>query len=235
MYRNILIVDDDQDIVDLVTLLLGQSGYAVAAAKDGYTALDQVNNHHYDLILLDKNMPFVTGDQVLKSLRNNEMTKDLPIIMLTASTEIEDVKKSKELGVDDYVIKPPDKKTLVSRIEKLLGSRPKHFEAVFDDSKGKSLGFTSPTLSLTILSASVGGLVMRSSHQIKKGTSLANAKIKLFEMLGIESSKLKVNYSEMREDKSFEIFVSFLPLTKTDTEKVRDFITTKKMKGTKLS
>lgn len=235
MYRNILIVDDDQDIIDLVTLLLEQSGYAVAAAKDGYTALDQVNNHHYDLILLDKNMPFVTGDQVLKSLRNNEMTKELPIIMLTASTEIEDVRRSKELGVDDYVIKPPDKKVLVSRIEKLLGSRPKQFEAVFDDTKGKSLGLASPNLTLTILSASVGGLVMKSNQQVKKGTSMSNAKLRLFEMLGLDFSKLKVNHSEMREDKSYELFVSFLPLSKTDTERVRDFIATKKMKGTKIS
>ncbi|OQW48896.1 MAG: hypothetical protein A4S09_13085 [Proteobacteria bacterium SG_bin7] len=233
MYRNILIVDDDPDIINLVTLFLEQSGYAVVAVKDGYTALDEVNNHHYDLILLDKNMPFVTGDQVLKSLRNNEITKELPIIMLTASTEVEDVKKSKELGVDDYVIKPPDKKTLVTRIEKILGSQPKHFEIVFDDNKGKNLGLSSQNLNLTLLSANVGGLIMRSSREIKKGTSLGTAKIKLFEVLGIDFSKLKINHVEIREDKTYELFVSFLSLSKADTEKIRDWIVTKKFNLTK--
>jgi DNA-binding response OmpR family regulator len=228
MHRNILIVDDDQDMIDLVTLILEQNGFAVASAKDGYGALDQVNNHHYDLVLLDKNMPFVTGDQVLKSLRNNQMTKNLPIIMLTASTELEDVKKSKTLGVDDYVIKPPDKKNLVERIEKLLSTRPKLDEIVLDAEQGLKLGKSAPTIS--ILSVSIGGLILKSQLAIKKGSSMEVYKLKLLETLGIISAKLKVATCETRSDGSFELFVSFLPLNREDTEKIRDWIATKKLR-----
>ncbi len=232
MHRNILLVDDDQDMIDLLTLFLGQSGYATAAVKDGYTALDQVNNHHFDLVILDKSMPFVTGDQVLKSLRNNHMTKDLPIIMLTANTELTDVMKSKNLGVDDYVLKPPEKKSLIARIEKVLGVRPKNFEYVFDEDSGSKLGQLSPPLQL--LSISLGGIILKSPSPIKKGSLLANTQIKLFEMLGIDFSKLTVNYSGPRSDGTYETFVSFLPLSRSETEKIRDWILTKSLKKSKL-
>lgn len=233
MHRNILVVDDDQDMIDLVTLFLEKAGFAVAAAKDGYSALEQVNNHYFDLVVLDKSMPFVNGDQVLKSIRNNQMTKDLPIIMLTANTDLTDVKKSKDLGVDDYVLKPPKKENFITRIEKLLGKKAPPIGFTFDDESGVKLGQISPPL--TLLSINVGGIILKSPSASKKDASIESTHIKLFEMLDLDFKRLKISCCEPRSDGNFDVFISFLPLSKVDTAKIRDWIVTKSIVKNKKS
>lgn len=224
MYRNILLVDDDQDIIRMATLFLEKTGFGVRAAKDGYSALDEIGSHHYDLIILDKDLPFVSGDQVLKALRNTERTKTLPIIMLSATMDPIGMARSKSFGVDEYIIKPPDKNDLIEKIERILGTRPNPDEVVFSEAEGKHFGKESSGISILTLGA--GGMLLKSTHEIKTGTSFKNEKIVFFESLGVDISHLKVCYSQLRSDRTYEAFVTFLPLGKNETERVRQWLKT---------
>lgn len=229
MNRNVLIVDDDNDMVELLTLMLEQSGFAVGVAKEGYTAIDQVNSHHYDLVLLDKSMPFANGLQVLKTIRDNQVTKNLPIIMLTASNDIEDVVRSKELGVSDYIIKPPSKADLISRIERILGGRPQYVEIKFSKDQPEGSGLIG--LPVELKSISAAGMVLIAPAPMKKGSTLGTLHIPILQTLNIDSTKLKLSVCRKISEAEYEYFISFININKGDGEKIRDWIMTQTFKG----
>jgi DNA-binding response OmpR family regulator len=84
MSQHILVVDDERDIVELVRYNLVQAGYRVSAAADGQQALEMVRRDRPDLVVLDLMLPLMSGTEVARLLRQDEKTRDIPIIMLTA-------------------------------------------------------------------------------------------------------------------------------------------------------
>lgn len=110
----ILIVDDDKDIVNLVTDILTDEGFVVEKASDGLTALRRIKNNIYNLIILDIMLPDVDGLQICKKIRDDV---DVPIIFLSAKNKSVDKVIGFELGADDYITKPFDDNELVSRIK----------------------------------------------------------------------------------------------------------------------
>ncbi len=116
----ILVVDDEQDAVDLVAFNLKQAGFQVVAAHDGAEALDKVQKHQPDLIVLDVMMPELDGLEVCKLLRRDSATAGIPLLMLTAKASEVDRILGLELGADDYVTKPFSPRELVLRVRKLL-------------------------------------------------------------------------------------------------------------------
>jgi DNA-binding response OmpR family regulator len=113
----ILIVDDEADLRQLLTLQLSQVGFRVAQAFDGYTALEQFEQVRPDLILLDVMMPQMDGWEVLRELRKRS---DIPVIMLTALSSEKDQVNGLDGGVDDYIVKPFLPRQLMARIRAVL-------------------------------------------------------------------------------------------------------------------
>lgn len=113
----ILIVDDDNNIAELISLYLMKECYDTRIENDGESALKAFESWHPNLILLDLMLPGIDGYQVCREIRH---TSDVPIIMLSAKGEIFDKVLGLELGADDYMIKPFDSKELVARVRAVL-------------------------------------------------------------------------------------------------------------------
>lgn len=112
----ILIVDDIEANIQLLATILTENNFDIAIAYSGKEALDAVSAFKPDLILLDVMMPEMDGFQVAKKLKENEFTKDIPIIFLTAKADITDIAKGFELGANDYVTKPFQSPELLARV-----------------------------------------------------------------------------------------------------------------------
>ncbi len=112
-----LVVDDDADLRELIGFTLGQAGHLVVKAGDGPTALRRFGEESPDLVVLDINMPGLSGFQVCEAIRQRSR---VPVIMLTVRGEEEDLVRALELGADDYLTKPFSPRTLLARIGALL-------------------------------------------------------------------------------------------------------------------
>ena len=117
---NILIVDDEIDILELVEFNLLKQGYRTLTAQNGEDALRLTRQKKPDAIILDLMLPGISGLEVCRTLKSDSATKDIPIIMLTARGEEEDIVKGLEMGADDYVTKPFSPKILVARLKSVL-------------------------------------------------------------------------------------------------------------------
>src|SRR3989338_11494700 len=113
--KHIFVVDDEADIVELVSYNLKKEGFIVDSAPDGEAALKKIRKGRYDLIILDLMLPGIQGMELCRILRNNPKTYSLPIIMLTAKGEEVDRVLGLELGADDYITKPFSPRELVAR------------------------------------------------------------------------------------------------------------------------
>jgi len=120
MAEKILIVDDDVDSLKLIGLMLQRHGYTVVAANSGKQALAKADAERPDLIILDWMMPDLSGIDVLKQLKGSANTKDIPTIMFTAKTLIDDKVVAFEGGADDYLTKPTHPAELASRVRAIL-------------------------------------------------------------------------------------------------------------------
>jgi len=120
MPQTILVVDDERDIVELVRYNLAQAGYRVVSASDGRQAVDMARRERPDLIVLDLMLPVLPGAEVARALKQDEKTRAIPILMLTARGEEVDRVVGFELGADDYVVKPFSPRELVLRVQAIL-------------------------------------------------------------------------------------------------------------------
>jgi phosphate regulon transcriptional regulator PhoB len=128
MTRRILVVDDEKDIVDLISYNLEKEGFSVVKAYDGEAAVKLVNERKPDLMILDLMLPGIQGIDVCKLIRGSSETGDLPIIMLTAKGDEFDRVLGLEIGADDYITKPFSVKELVARIRTVLRRTKVHKE-----------------------------------------------------------------------------------------------------------
>jgi DNA-binding response OmpR family regulator len=119
--RRIVAADDDSTIRALVEAAVQNSGFECRVASDGGTALELIRSWQPDLAVLDVNMPNRNGFEVLSSLRNDPLTRDIRVILLTARQQETDVIRGFGLGADDYVIKPFSPMELIARLKRLLG------------------------------------------------------------------------------------------------------------------
>lgn len=120
MNNKILVVDDDVAINELIKVNLELAGYKVIQANDGIKGFALAKQEAPSLVILDVMMPDVDGFTVAKRIRQNEETKDTPILMLTALSQINDKVKGFNIGVDDYLVKPFELEELLVRVRALL-------------------------------------------------------------------------------------------------------------------
>lgn len=120
----IIIIDDEREFVEMLGLRLRRSGgYEVIPAFDGEEGLKAAQEQKPDLIMLDVMMPKMDGYEMLKRLKENEATKKIPVIVLTASTASSTTDKFIALGVNDFVIKPFEAPALMAKIKKVLEAK----------------------------------------------------------------------------------------------------------------
>jgi DNA-binding response OmpR family regulator len=119
----ILIADDDPDILALVSFRLERTGYEVVQARNGEEAVQVALARRPDLAVIDVMMPRIDGYEATRQLRQHEETSRMPIILLTARVQEEDIARGFDAGADDYVKKPFSPQELGSRVQAVLGRR----------------------------------------------------------------------------------------------------------------
>lgn len=119
--QTILIVEDEEKILRLLELELGYEGYEIGKAMDGVEALDAYRNGKWDLILLDVMLPGLSGIELLRRIRANDLVT--PVILLTAKGSVEDKVSGLDLGANDYITKPFQIEELLARIRAVLRMR----------------------------------------------------------------------------------------------------------------
>jgi phosphate regulon transcriptional regulator PhoB len=118
--QNILVIDDEPDIVDLVSYNLRKEGFVVSTASDGEEGLRMIQTEDFALVILDLMLPGIQGMELCRILKKDVKTEKLPIIMLTAKVEEVDRIIGLESGADDYMTKPFSPRELVARVKAVL-------------------------------------------------------------------------------------------------------------------
>ena len=116
----ILIVEDDRDIVEMVKYNLNEEGFETVPAFDGEQGIELARKERPDLIILDLMLPVIDGFEVCRIVKNDRVTADIPIIILSAKSQETDKVVGLELGADDYVTKPFSPRELIARIRAIL-------------------------------------------------------------------------------------------------------------------
>lgn len=152
--QKILIVDDDENIAELISLYLTKECFDTMIVHDGEEALKAFDQYHPSLILLDLMLPGIDGYQVCREIRSRSQT---PIIMLSAKGEVFDKVLGLELGADDYIMKPFDSKEMVARVRAVLRRyQPVRQEAPVED-RGKYVEYPGIVINLTNYSVLLDG------------------------------------------------------------------------------
>ena len=121
--KRVLIIEDDQEISKLLTVILTKSGMDSVVAYSGTEGILQLQNNHYDLILLDLMLPGMSGEELIKQVREESA---IPIIVVSAKIDIEDKVHVLKMGADDYITKPFNQKEVIARVEVQLRKSSAH-------------------------------------------------------------------------------------------------------------
>lgn len=126
MAKKILIIDDELDIVAVTKRRLKSAGYEVMTVETAEEALVYLQKDTSDLILLDLLLPKMQGEEACKKIKSDDSLKRIPVILFTASAN--DIPKvAREIGADDYIMKPFEPEGLLSKVKKFIHSRPENF------------------------------------------------------------------------------------------------------------
>lgn len=134
---SILVVDDHEQNLELLEAYLEEVGCRVRTAKDGVEAMAEIELEPPDLIILDVMMPRMSGFQVCRQVKSNPKTRDIPVVMVTALSDVGDVERAVECGADDFLTKPVYKLELVTRAKSLLRYRllKRQYDAIARDGR----------------------------------------------------------------------------------------------------
>lgn len=142
--QKILVVDDEENYRDIVTLALTLNGYEIVQATNGSEGLAAVQRGRPDLILCDVNMPVMNGLELLTALKADPDLEAIPFLFLTGNAEKEDMRKGMQLGADDYLTKPFSAEELIAAVEARLSKKKRiqrFYESQFDDIKSNIVHF----------------------------------------------------------------------------------------------
>ncbi|CCH33424.1 response regulator transcription factor [Actinosynnema sp. NPDC047251] len=126
----VLVIEDDARVIDALSTILRQRGYEVVAARDGRTGLREALTRRPDLVLLDLGLPDIDGITLLRTLR---AASDVPVVVVTARGEIDDIALGLDIGADDYIVKPCDVGELLARIRRAMRAATAPTGQVYDD------------------------------------------------------------------------------------------------------
>ena len=118
--KKILVVEDEESLLKLESILLISKGYEVIGVPNGKAALDAIDEQKPDLVLLDIMLPEIDGFEVCRRIKNNQQTRDIPVIMLTAKKSREDMTRGENVGADWYITKPFKSAMVIETIQRFL-------------------------------------------------------------------------------------------------------------------
>jgi DNA-binding response OmpR family regulator len=118
--KKILIADDNENIRDALTYLLEDEGYDLLLAKDGADTLRKVRERRPDILFLDIMMPEMNGYDVCRTIKNDPQLKSTYIIMLTAKGQVAEQERGKEVGADEYIVKPFSPMEILAKVKQIL-------------------------------------------------------------------------------------------------------------------
>ncbi len=122
-HPTILVVDDDVDLSGIIRLILTSAGFDTHVANSGQEALDWLAGNRPDLVLLDLMMPDINGFTILRKMRANEPTKQLPVVVLTAKADQETRDETRSMGADEFLTKPINANSLIDHVKRALAGR----------------------------------------------------------------------------------------------------------------
>lgn len=121
MSKSILIVDDSKTVRNLVAFIMKKEGFKVTTAEDGLDGLEKLYSSSFDLIISDVNMPRMDGFTFIKTVREQEAYRDIPIIVLSTEGQEKDIQMGLNLGANLYLVKPAQPENMVKNVKMLLG------------------------------------------------------------------------------------------------------------------
>jgi two-component system alkaline phosphatase synthesis response regulator PhoP len=148
MSKKVLVVDDNQDAINILSAILKKAGYLVGVAKDGQEALQKISSDIPALILLDVMMPKMDGYEVCKAIKTDPNVSQIPILMISAKTDGISQKRGLELGAADYLMKPIQPNEILRKVRQYLGD---------DSSSNSNPPSSSPKLPMVPLILSMKG------------------------------------------------------------------------------
>ena len=124
MPKHVLVIEDEPDLIQLLTRLLKSEGYLVTACEDGENGYIAINRDRPDLIVLDVNLPTMDGFEICKRIKSDTMTRNIPLIIMTAAyTSPEDAERGLKLGANEYIIKPFMHVPFLAAVRRHLGTK----------------------------------------------------------------------------------------------------------------
>lgn len=196
----ILVIDDEQHIVEVISKLLSLYEYEVFKAYSGQEGIFAATQKLPDVILLDRIMPDIDGVEVCKILKDNEITKDIPIIFVTSRTEVEHLVEALEIGAHDYISKPIEKKELIARVKAAL--RVKQLQDQLKDKLriSKQMEETHQQLMEQYMLAMFGQLAESLMHELNNPLMAVIGLAELIKVRNITKDKQLLEHMEMIRD-----------------------------------
>tara|TARA_Y100000590_G_C15721835_1_gene1013782 strand:- start:1246 stop:1947 length:702 start_codon:yes stop_codon:yes gene_type:complete len=220
---HILVVDDEVAILNLVKLILKKVGYQVTLAKSCKDALDELNHQAFDLIITDAIMPYMSGYELVSSLRRKDAFAQVPILMLTRKRHRHDVKRALEAGVTDYIVKPIDQQLLLQKVNVSLssGTESKSSQKIklMEGSSNATL-----TIPCKIVAISEKELIVNVPLALNEESDFKISSY-LFDEIGIDRPILKFqSCTENQPGKAYSIKYSFMGVGDADLNKIKHWL-----------
>lgn len=221
----ILVVDDDMEIRQLAGKYLSERGHEVNYAKDAFEAKDFLDKYSSDLILLDVNMPQKDGFTLLGEIRSSTRFKNIPIIMLTARNEKNDIQKALMVGANHFIIKPFKHDDLVDYVDKFIPkSAWDRLETVtFQEADNKEKSTCLILTEFNLVSLSELTLAIQTQNHISEGL-LVEVQSPLFKNNKIEKIIYRVLSCESKGKNEFQVFLLIKSKQKEVQDKIKDLI-----------
>lgn len=225
--RNILFVDDDPVAQALVTSMLTQAGYVVTCVSDGFEAIDLLHRYAFDLLLLDIMMNQMNGLDLLKRIKAQPESRSIPVMMLSARDDKTIILKARQMGAEDYIVKPPQKDQFLRKIENALGGRPRFAEVYM--AKDSERAKCDVIFRGQVLSVGESGMTLSSEIPLAVNTFQC-IQSPLFKAIGLQSNQFKVVHCQ-EEKTGYTIYLNFLGLKGSEVAAVREWVIGQALKG----
>jgi DNA-binding response OmpR family regulator len=227
----ILVVDDDADLRAVAKAVLSSAQHEVSLAENAFEAFALLEQYTYDVIISDANMPKINGFEFIRRLRQSSKYGQVPIALLTARRDREDIEKALAIGVNDYIVKPLDPLIFLKKIETLIqkAARPETAEALFNETEQPANIVIS--LKTSILTISEIGMTVQTNYPLVESEKI-QMEAPIFKQIGIQTPVMRVFAVEPSPAIGFWIArLQFVGASDTTLQKIRAWVNQRLLKA----
>ena len=219
--KKVLLVDDDLDMLKIVSTTLSSIGYEIEAVPDILGALEKLNHIKFDVLITDANMPLHSGYELVQSVRSDPRFDQMAITMFTGRRNRQDIEKALKLGVDDYIVKPFDPAIFLKKIE-FLAKDQSIDQSMQPLASVHAHGPATIELDAQLETLSEVQITLTSKYPLEP-EQIINVKTTLFDTLHIQPPALKVLSSTQKKDE-WHSTLTFIGVNDSTLQKIRAFI-----------